>query len=144
MQIYRFDQSLGRVLGMAHTNLFRHLSKLMKKENLPITPDQFRLLTHLWQKDGRTQQELALLSFRDRANVTRLIDILEREQIVTREDHPNDRRVFQIHLTKKGKEIEADAARCAKQSIKTALKGFTKDESRTLMELLERVNQNLL
>jgi len=26
---------------------------MMKHENLPITPDQFRVLTHLWQNDGR-------------------------------------------------------------------------------------------
>jgi DNA-binding MarR family transcriptional regulator len=140
---FKFEQSFGRQLGVVHTALFKHLSKLMKHEKLPITPDQFRVLTHLWQQDGRSQQELASLSCRDRANVTRVIDILEREGIVARKDAPNDRRAFQIFLTAKGKKIEEGAATCAQQSIKDALKGFTKDETTLFMTMLHRVNQNL-
>jgi len=140
---FRFDKSFGRNLGMAHTALARHLGRLMKEAKLPITPDQFRVLTHLWTQDGRSQQELATLSGRDRANVTRVIDILEREGIVERKDDPDDRRVFNIYLTKKGKQIEEATAQCAQQAIKDALKSFTKEETETLMNLLIRIQDNL-
>jgi DNA-binding MarR family transcriptional regulator len=79
MPKFQFDQSYGRALGVAYTALYRRLAKYMREKNLPITPDQFRVLTNLWQQDGKSQQALATSSNRDRANVTRLLDILERE-----------------------------------------------------------------
>jgi DNA-binding MarR family transcriptional regulator len=143
MSKFNFEQSFGRTLGVAYTALYRHLTKLMKENNLPITPDQFRVLTHLWQTDGLSQQELAVGSNRDRANVTRLIDILEREGIVERKDHENDRRVYKIYLTKKGKAIEEQASECAKQSIKDAMKGVTKEEIEICLNVLNRTIENL-
>ncbi|MCZ8286166.1 MAG: MarR family transcriptional regulator, partial [Bacteroidia bacterium] len=102
---FKFEESFGRILGVAHTSMFRHLSKLMKAQNLPISPEQFSVLSHLWQKDGLQQTELALCTNRNRANVTRILDILERERIVERRDDAIDRRVFRIYLTDKGKSL---------------------------------------
>lgn len=140
---FHFENSFGRILGVAHTAMFRHLSALMKQHNLPITPDQFRLLSHLWQKDGLQQNELALCTNRNRANVTRVIDILEREGIVERKDDSNDRRVFRIYLTEKGKSIKEQTAKCASQSIKDALKGITKNEIEICTNVLLKIKKNI-
>jgi DNA-binding MarR family transcriptional regulator len=143
MPKFQFDQSYGRVLGHAYTALYRRLAKYMREKELPITPDQFRVLTNLWQQDGKSQQELAVSSNRDRANVTRLIDILEREGIVERHDDENDRRAFKIYLTKKGRELEAEAANCAQQAIKDAQKGISKEDIEICMRVLKKTMENL-
>jgi DNA-binding MarR family transcriptional regulator len=140
---FQFDQSYGRLLGMSHTHLFRRLSKLMKEKNLPVTPEQFGLLSHLWVEDGKSQQELANLTFRDRANVTRILDILERESIVERKDDENDRRIFKIFLTKKGKALETDTANIAKQAIKEATKDISKEDMDICMKVLKQTLENL-
>jgi len=115
----------------------------MKEQNLPITPEQFSVLSHLWQKDGLQQTELALCTNRNRANVTRILDILEREGIVERKDDANDRRVFRIYLTDKGKSLRAATAKCAEQSIKDALKGLSKDEIDTCTKVLLKIKSNV-
>jgi DNA-binding MarR family transcriptional regulator len=143
MSKFQFQQSYGRVLGVAYTAVYRRLTKYMKENNLPITPDQFRVLTHLWQSDGLSQQELAMGSNRDKANVTRIIDILEREGIVERKDHENDRRVYQIHLTKKGKALEEAAAECAQATLRDAQKGISKVDMDTCMAVLKKTIENL-
>lgn len=140
---FKFENSFGRILGVAHTAMFRHLSKLMKEQNLPITPEQFSVLSHLWQKDGLQQSELALCTNRNRANVTRILDILERENIVERRDDTNDRRVFRIYLTEKGKSLREATAKCAEQSIKDSLKGITKDEIETCKRVLLKIKNNV-
>lgn len=140
---FKFEDSFGRILGVAHTSMFRHLSKLMKDQNLPITPEQFSMLSHLWQKDGLHQTELALCTNRNRANVTRILDILERESIVERRDDANDRRVFRIYLTDKGKSLREATARCAEQSIKDSLEGLTKDEIDTCIKVLLKIKSNV-
>jgi DNA-binding MarR family transcriptional regulator len=142
-ETFKFENSFGRILGVAYTSLFRHLSKLMKEENLPITPDQFRVLTHLWQKDGLQQSELANCTNRNRANVTRILDILEREGIVERRDDENDRRVFRIYLTEMGKSIKERTALCAEQSIKDSLKGLSEEEIQTCTRVLLKIKSNL-
>lgn len=143
MPKFVFQQSFGRVLGAAATLLFRRLSKELKDHRLPITPDQFKVLTHLWQKDGRSQQELADLSDRNRANVTRIIDILEREGLVARKDDENDRRVFKIHLTHTGKDLEAAAAGCAKITLEAACRGVSEEEIETCRKVLQKMMDNL-
>lgn len=140
---FKFENSFGRILGVAHTSMFRHLSKLMKEQNLPITPEQFSVLSHLWQKDGLQQSELALCTNRNRANVTRIIDILEREGIVERKDDANDRRIFRIYLTKLGKSIKENTAKCAAQSIKDSLKGLSKEEIETCKKVLLKITGNV-
>lgn len=139
---FKFENSFGRILGVAYTSMFRHLSKLMKEHNLPITPDQFRVLSHLWQKDGLQQTELAHCTNRNRANVTRIIDILEREGIVERRDDATDRRVFRIFLTAKGKSIREETAKCAAQSIKDSLKGLTRQEVEICTKVLLKITEN--
>lgn len=143
MSEFRFDKSYGRTLGVAYTYVFRQLARHMKDNNLPITPDQFRVLTHLWQNDGCSQQELAAGSLRDRANVTRIIDILEREGIVERRDHESDRRIFRIYLTQKGKALETEAMACGKAAIEDALKGVSKADLQVCMLVLNKTIENL-
>lgn len=143
MTAFRFDQSYGRIVGVAYTSVYRQLSKYLNEKKLPITPDQFRVLTHLWQIDGCSQQDLAVVSNRDRANVTRIIDILEREGIVERKDHETDRRIFKIFLTKKGKGLEKEAAQCGQLAIKDALKGVRKDDIDICMRVLRKTIENL-
>lgn len=143
MSKLQFDKSYGRVLGVAYTYVFRQLAMHMKEKNLPITPDQFRVLTHLWQNDGCSQQELAAGSLRDRANVTRIIDILEREGIVERTDHETDRRIFKIQLTKKGKALETDAMACGRAAIDDALHGVSKSDLEVCMKVLNKTIENL-
>jgi DNA-binding MarR family transcriptional regulator len=140
---YNFSQSYGRVLGVAYTAVYRQLAKHMKAKGLPITPDQFRVLTHLWQNDGCSQQDLATGSNRDRANVTRIIDILEREGIVKRNDHESDRRVYKISLTGKGKDLETVSAECGQAAIRDAVKGISKEDLETCMRVLNKTIENL-
>ncbi|TAE83705.1 MAG: MarR family transcriptional regulator [Bacteroidetes bacterium] len=143
MEAFQFETSFGRALGMAHTAMFRHLAKLMKSRNLPITPEQFGVLTHLWRKDGLQQSELAVCTNRNRANVTRIIDILEREGIVMRQDDPDDRRVFKIFLTDLGKQLKKETAKCAQQSIEDALADVSEKDRATAMGVFQKIIKNV-
>jgi MarR family transcriptional regulator, organic hydroperoxide resistance regulator len=143
MSTFSFERSYGRTLGVAHSCLFRHLSKLIKAKELGITPEQFAVMSQLWSKDGRSQQELATLTNRDRANVTRILDILEREELVERRDDPTDRRVFKIFLTKKGKALEKPTATVAQQAITDALDGISQKDLDTCMKVLLKTIENV-
>lgn len=137
------EQNFGRYIGRIHYLLSRKLTQLNEESGNGITADQFRLLTHLWKQDGITQQALALLLGRDRASVTRMVDILEAQHLLKRMTDKNDRRVKRIVLTREGKLLKTKAYKAAEKSLEVALKGFSKTEQNQLMTQLEKVIRNL-
>jgi len=139
----KFETSLGRYVGYLHYILTKELNELLGEENANITADQFRLLTHLWKEDGINQQNLAACLNRDRAGVTRMIDILENQSLIKRVDDKEDRRVNRIYLTTAGKELESVATKCAQQSLDKMTTGFTEDEKKAFETLLLKAIQNL-
>lgn len=143
MEKFNFEESFGRTLNIAHTAMFKHLSKLMQKVDLPVTPDQFRVLAHLWIADGLVQTELAKSTNRNRANVTRIVDILEKKEIVERRNDPKDRRIFRIFLTDFGKSLKKETANCAAQSNEDALKDVTPEERKIAFKVLQKIHSNL-
>jgi DNA-binding MarR family transcriptional regulator len=137
------EHNFGRYIGRIHYLLSRKLTQLNEASGNGITADQFRLLTHLWKQDGITQQALALLLGRDRASVTRMVDILEAQDILKRVADKKDRRVKRIILTRKGKLLKTKAYKAAEKSLEAALKGLSKADQALLMSQLGKVIQNL-
>lgn len=138
-----YEETLGRQIGVLFHLLTRRLNALLAEKGTGITTDQFRLLTMLWKEDGIIQQQLAAMLGRDRASVTRMADILEKDGIITRILDKNDRRIKLIYLTKKGRELEAAAAACAQQSLYDMTKDFSEAEEAAFSQLLQRATKNL-
>jgi DNA-binding MarR family transcriptional regulator len=139
-----YETTLGRQTGVLYHLLSRRLNGLLAEAGTGITVDQFRLLTMLWPEDGTTQQQLAVLLGRDRASVTRMTDILEKQGILVRIPDKNDRRINLIYLTKKGREIEPAAAACAQKALEEMTQNFTAEEEAQFSGLLKRAIGNLM
>lgn len=138
-----FEKNIGRYIGRLSYLGLKRMNELLTEAGTGITADQFRLLTHLWKQDGIPQQQLALILGRDRAGVTRMIDILENQHIITRIADINDRRINLIFLTKTGKELETKAAECAQKYLNEIMEGFSEDEKQQFSDLLLRAVTNL-
>ena len=54
------------------------------------------------EKEGLSQQELCNATFRDKPSITRLVDNLEKLNLVKRVASENDRRINRIYLTRQG------------------------------------------
>lgn len=143
MTSFDFSQSLGRLLGMAHHRMKLRLAQHIEANALPLTPEQFRYLAQLWQQDERIQQDLAQCLRRDRANITRITDILARKGLLRRVNDAQDRRVSKIQLTEEGKALESPASSCAAATIADAVKGIDPDELETCMNVLRQIAHNL-
>ena len=71
-----------------------------------ISPSQFNVLNVLDSRsDGLLQIELSRELITHRSNVTGLVDRLERRGLVTRMAVPNDRRAYQIRITRAGTKL---------------------------------------
>src|SRR3982074_2841293 len=87
------------ITGKASTAIGRRLQKNFKLSALDITIEQWSVLYHLWKEDGLSQQQLCEATFRDKPSITRLVDNLEKLNLVKRVPSDNDRRINLIYLT---------------------------------------------
>mgnify|MGYP001188984688 CR=1 FL=1 len=129
--------------GMISTTINRALLRAFAKEDLPITTEQWSVLACLWKEDKVTQRELCDLTRKDKPSMTRLIDNLERSEIVVRVSHPTDRRVNLIHLTQYGASLHKKVAEVVQGVLDKSLVGVSEDEINSARTLLDKVISNL-
>jgi DNA-binding MarR family transcriptional regulator len=79
----------------------------------------------------------------NRSNVTGLVDRMEQAGWVERVPDPEDRRVKRIQMTKPGREILAKAERKYYQRMREVMGVLSREESRQLCAMLERVRERL-
>ena len=70
-----------------------------------------------------------------------LIDRLEKEGLVKRLPHPDDRRAYSICLTEKGKSLEAELTPLANRAQERFTGRLTHAEQETLKQLLEKLRR---
>ena len=94
------------ITGKASTAIARRLQKKFNTAGLNITIEQWSVLYHLWKKEGISQQEICNATFRDKPSITRLVDNLEKLNLVKRVASQNDRRINLIYLTKDAQKLK--------------------------------------
>lgn len=128
--------------GKVSAAINRKLSRNFRQYNVDITPEQWTVLLYLWEKDGVTQQELCNATFKDKPSMTRLIDNMEKANLVVRIASKTDRRTNLVHLTKTGKDLEEKSRYIANKTLKEALKGLSIEELSISQEVLRKVFSN--
>ncbi len=98
---------------------------------------------HLYRKDGQTQQELARIAVKDKAAVTRLLNILERKNIVLRIPDRNDKRSKLIYLTHKAKAFKINLIAVVKELLVEAEQDISQDEMARCKSTLNKIFSNI-
>lgn len=129
--------------GMASTAVARRLQKNFRNAGLEITIEQWSILYHLWKEDCLSQQELCNRTFRDKPSITRLIDNLEKQNLVNRMPSTTDRRINLVCLTDNAKILQQQTTDLAHQTMSEALIGIEKEEIDIVKKVFQQVYDNL-
>ena len=100
------------------------------------------MLLFLWEKEGVTQQELCHVTFKDKPSMTRLINNMEKQNLVKRTACDTDKRINLIYLTSYGRSLEDKSRYVANKTLKEALRGLTIEELRVSQDVLRKVFSN--
>ena len=76
-----------------------------KRNNIDLTTDQWVILDSIYQKDGQSQTELAESNFKNFATLSRIIDLTCNKGITKRVQSKEDKRKYNIFITKKGQAL---------------------------------------
>lgn len=131
------------ITGKASTAIARRLQKNFKQAGVEITIEQWSVLYHLWKEDGLSQQQLCEATFRDKPSITRLVDNLEKLQLVKRVASKNDRRINMIYLTPEAQQLQEQSMELANKTLNEALEGVTNGQIEIAKEVLQTVYENL-
>lgn len=132
------------VLGIVHTasQLAGVGDRLFRGYDL--TEAQFNVLLALKYKDRPlTQSDLGHRLVITRASVTSVLDKLEAKKLVERRDVPNNRRIFHVEMTPRGRHLVEEVEPVYRKTIHGILQGFGDKECRALTALLERVRAGI-
>jgi DNA-binding MarR family transcriptional regulator len=131
------------ITGKASIAIARRLQKKFNSAGLNLTIEQWSVLYQLWKQDGSSQQELCLRTFRDKPSITRLVDNLEKLQLVKRVPSESDRRINLVFLTRQGVKMEEQTMELAEETLNEALTGIPSDNINLCKEILQQVYDNL-
>lgn len=122
------DLSIGYLVGRLSRAIIKRLSKKFQDAGIDVSYEQWSILVHLYRQDGQTQQALARIAVKDKAAVTRLLNGLEKKNIVLRIPDRNDKRSNFIYLTNKAKELKPRLIGFVEEMLAEAGQGIDPDE----------------
>jgi len=116
---------------------------MLMERGLQVTPEQCVILWRLWNFDGCVQRELALTTFKDMTNLTRILDGLERRELVRRKRDEHDRRCSRVFLTDAGRALRGDVLAVTEVLAQRAYKGLSEDQIDHFKNIANMVYANL-
>jgi DNA-binding MarR family transcriptional regulator len=141
---FRRGELYSVINGIASTAVARRLQKNFRNAGLEITIEQWSILYHLWKEDCLSQQELCNRTFRGKPSITRLIDNLEKLQLVKRVASATDRRINLVCLTDAARNIQQQTIDLANQTMNEALEGVSKEDTEVVKKVFQQVYDNLM
>lgn len=136
----RIDQSTIHtwlVIMKAHRTLARHAVRSIEAFDMCLS--DFAILEALLHKGPQSVGELGQRIDLTSGSMTAAIDRLEARRLVTRAEHPTDRRAWVIRLTATGKALITKVFAGHQIAMERAMSGLSRAERATLVELLKRL-----
>lgn len=119
--------------------IYQFLTKEFKK--FDITPEQFIVLTTLFEQEGISQMDLALKLDKDKNTVKAIIDNLEKKGFLFKGENKIDKRAS-LFVTEKSKKIIPILRECEKDIINTLMWNITLEESKVSSAILSKIREN--
>jgi len=127
----------GRALGALGTAYDRALAAS------GLTFHQLTVLMNCARREADTPRKLATLNGVDASTMTRMVDRLEKKELLIRRRARNDRRRVLLRVTAKGQAAMRKAVPRAERVALEAWRGVTSQERKALRNLVGKIVENL-
>lgn len=136
-------RSFGHRVNKSARLITQRLGQNFKENNFDVTTEQWRLLLYLWREDGQTQNSLALSTGKDEPSVSRIINTMEKHNLVVRTRHPHDRRTNLIFLTETGRNLRDGLMAMGEKTNVEITQGIDLEDLTVCIKVLDKVIDNL-
>ena len=130
-------EELGLLMGKARRRFWILASRKFEASGESFT--LWRVLSQLARVERSTQHDLATAVGQDPPSISRLLDALERDQLVRRDRDQEDRRRVYVQLTRRGR-AQCERMRPAlREAIDRCFQPLSHDERGVLREILAKL-----
>jgi len=134
---------IGYLITKTALKLKNRLNTLLRENGFDITADQFEVLGILIENEGISQSELAYMSSKDKTNITRILDLLEKKNLIVRKKDERDRRAYNIYLTEKGRRQKENLKQLLIKGNQKLSEGLSEKDIREFQRIMNLINGNL-
>ena len=115
----------------------------MKSHGINLSKEQFIVLKHLDEKDGRIQNDLAFITNRSKTALTRLIQTMEKKGLVSRSVSEKDMRINHVYLTKLGRQTWEKSYPFFLKIIEELQKGLSQEDIINAQKVMKQIQSNI-
>ena len=138
-----FHMSMGMLINSAHRAMTKRFVQNAMKSGLDISLDQWMVLGPVWQLESASQKELGEITLKDKTSITRLVDILEKKNLVVRVEDQIDHRIKRVILTNAGKQLFFDVLPIMEKTREEVRKDISDQDIETFKKVLSSIIVNL-
>ena len=124
----------GFLIAKVHQRLWVQFQHVFQKYG--IDGPAVGILTLLLELGSMSQQQLGRHLRVDRTTMVKLVDALEKQGLACRKDHPDDRRVYLVEITEKGRDCAQRVQKEGEAMERALLAQFSEDERKTIRRAL--------
>lgn len=138
---YKLHDSFGYLMAKATLLMNNVFQKKLNK--FDITRSQAIALTAIWEENGATPTDLAEITGRDIPNVLRILDKLEKKELIYRKACEIDKRSYMVYLTSKGLELREKIIPLAEEMAVETLADFDPEAIEQMKAGFRKVIRNI-
>lgn len=137
-------QRIGSLIYITGTLIRGFSTQTFTEKNFGLTPDQYVILSLLIENEEIIyQRQLAEIMFKDRANISRIIDIMQKNGLIEKVPDSHGRKIFKLVVTEKGRKLKDKVFPTDIDLRNDITKGITEDELAVTFNTLEKMNLNI-
>lgn len=111
---------------------------------IDLTIDQWLLLNAIMENNEITHSELVRDVAKDRASVTRILDLTVKKGYLTKESNPRDKRRLKLAITPAGKDIMEKMKPVVAAYRREALEHLTEKELDYMNDIITKIKMNII
>ena len=133
------DNSIGAQMAIALQLMKRKNHQAIASAGYEITIEQLAVLEMLKTGGDMNMTKLSNAVWKQNANITRIVDKLEKRKLVERKTVKGDRRAYLVSITKKGVRLFKDVIPIVFGVYKETMSGITKEEEAVTLKTLQKI-----
>jgi DNA-binding MarR family transcriptional regulator len=133
------------LIGFNTVKTAKKISRLLNLKLKPykVTSEQWGVLKRLYEMDHVSQKGLSERADKDQATLTKILDLLEKQELVTRDPNPEDRRAFLICMTEKGRNLVEELIPVVEDLFIRITGPINQDQLETYVSVLGQLQESL-
>ena len=138
-----FEKTLLPYIGITAKLAGVYFIDTFHNHGIDLSKEQWLVLKKLNDRNGQIQNELAFITNRSKTSLTRLINTMEKKELVYRVISKKDKRINHIYLSDLGKEIFSDSLPVLQNLTDELQNGISEEDLERTKKVLTRIQNNI-